>query len=193
MSIGYIKNFLQDKDVGSVTPTSQVCIERVCEKMDLPNSSCVVEFGPGGGCFTRYILKKIPESAKLVAIEKNPNFVTALNKDPTLQDPRFHLVNDSVTNSLDILHKLDCGPVDSIISGVPFAMFDDELRKKIISEANSILKPGGKFLIYQFYPPITWKGKKLEDYLNEQMEVVEMSLHLPNIPPLRIYEVVKVR
>jgi len=191
MSINYIKNFFLDKDVGSVTPTSQVCIKRVCERIDFSTATTLVEFGPGGGCFTRYMLSQMNEDARLVAIEKNSSFVEALNQDPSFNDPRFALVEDSVTNATDILKRQGAGKVDAIISGVPFAMFDDELRKKIIFEANNILKENGKFIIYQFYPPITWRGKKLDDYLAEQMHLADKSVEFPNIPPLRIFEAVR--
>ena len=193
MSINYIKNFFLDKDVGSVTPTSQVCIKRVCERINFSTAKTLVEFGPGGGCFTRFMLSKMNPDARLIAIEKNGAIVETLKKDPALEDPRFSLVEDSVTNAGKILeeHGAGAGEVDAIVSGVPFAMFDDELRKKIIFEANNILKKDGKFIIYQFYPPITWKGKKLDDYLAEQMHLADKSVEFPNIPPLRIFEAVR--
>jgi phospholipid N-methyltransferase len=191
MSINYIKNFFLDKDVGSVTPTSQVCIKRVCGRINFSTAKTLVEFGPGGGCFTRYMLSQMKPDARLIAIEKNGAFVETLKKDPALEDPRFSLVEDSVTNAGKILEEHGAGEVDAIVSGVPFAMFDDELRKKIIFEANNILKKDGKFIIYQFYPPITWKGKKLDDYLAEQMHLADKSVEFPNIPPLRIFEAIR--
>jgi len=137
------------------------------------------------------MLSQMKSDARLIAIDKNPSFIETLEKDPELKDPRFTLIEGSVSDATPILKKLGVGPVDAIISGVPFAMFDDELRKKIIFEANSILKENGKFIIYQFYPPITWKGKKLDEYLSEQMHLADKSVEFPNIPPLRIFEAVR--
>ncbi len=191
MTITYLKKFFTDKNVASITPTSKVCIKRICSKIDFDNAKVIVEFGPGGGCFTRYLLKKIRPDSRLIAIDFNKGFYDDLKKDPELQDERFELVYDSVENVRKIMDDLGVEKVDAIVSGVPFAFFPDELRRGIISGVKSVLQEGGKFLIYQFYPRLTWKGKPLEFFLSEQLHLAGKEIELPNIPPLVVYEAVK--
>lgn len=193
MTISYIKNFIADKNVGSITPTSSFCVKRICNKIDFESARLIVEFGPGGGCFTRHLLKKLHPDAKLVAIDLNDEFIDVLKKDKELMEhPQFELVHDSVENAVEILKKLGHGDgnnqVDAIISGVPFAFFEEPLRRSIIKAAKSILKENANILIYQFFPPVVWKGKPLAYYLSEQLDLVGRSFQLPNIPPLYVYE-----
>ena len=42
------------------------------ENLDLPNAKAVLEYGPGTGSFTEYIVQRFPPASKFVAIELNP-------------------------------------------------------------------------------------------------------------------------
>ncbi|PIQ21427.1 MAG: hypothetical protein COW65_09110, partial [Cytophagales bacterium CG18_big_fil_WC_8_21_14_2_50_42_9] len=52
----YLKTMLRDKNVASFTPTSAVGIKKVCSKINFNKRNVVIEFGPGTGVFTRYLL-----------------------------------------------------------------------------------------------------------------------------------------
>ena len=192
-SINYLKNFFSDKNVASITPTSKTCVKRICDRMDLENAKVVVEFGPGGGVFTKYLLKKIRPDAKLIAIEINEKFYNNLKEIPEFKkDERMHLIKGSAEDARQILDDLGIEHTDYIISGVPFAFFEADLKRRIIKAATDILKPGGSFFIYQFFPPVYKKGESLKMYLEEKLSLKGKYFELPNIPPLYVYQAVKI-
>lgn len=192
-SITYIKNFLADANVGSVAPTSKRCVKRVCDRMDLDNAKLVVEFGPGGGVFTEYLVKNSNKDCKVVAIEFNKSFYDELKEMPSLQDERFELIHDNATRSPEILKELGLDKADYIISGIPLQLIEPDIKTAILRSAHDTLKVGGRLFIYQFFPPIYQKGKKLSYYLSKFFELKGKYFELPNIPPLYIFEAEKTK
>ena len=79
----YLKNLITDIHVASVTPTSRFAVERVCEKINFPESKLILEYGPGTGNFTSILLKNMTDHASLIAIERNSSFCSVLKKSKT--------------------------------------------------------------------------------------------------------------
>jgi phospholipid N-methyltransferase len=185
-TLAYIRNFFTDRYIASVTPTSIYGVRRVCGKIGFAGSAVLVEFGPGTGVFTRFLLERIPFEARLILIERNPNFAEILRAK--FPDPRVSVVNDSAENVLPILRACGGLPADYILSGIPFSFFPEDMRKRILEGAFDALRPGGKFLAYQtFYqPPV-----HLRIPLEERFGSIHMEYEMRNIPPLGIYEAIK--
>ncbi len=70
-TLTYIKTLIKDPAVASVTPSSRFAVQRVCSFIDFPRAALVVEYGPGLGVFTQYLLGQMGPQGRLVAIEKN--------------------------------------------------------------------------------------------------------------------------
>lgn len=186
MSLIYLKNFIRDKNVASITPTSGYGIKSVCSKINFTGTKTVVEYGPATGVFSTYILKNLQGNAKLILIEYNKEFTSILSQ--RLKDPRVTVVNDSAENVMKIIDTCGCQKADCIISGIPFSWLPHQVRSKIILDTYLCLKPGGKFLAYQtFYQ----RDNHLKMYLEEHFSKVNDGFEVRNIPPLRIYEAIK--
>ncbi len=67
-TIVYLKNMFRDKQVASFTPTSIFGIKKVCDKIDFNKRNVIVEYGPGTGVFTRYLLDNLTPDSKLILI-----------------------------------------------------------------------------------------------------------------------------
>ena len=189
MSLFYIKNFFRDKNIGSITPTSQVAVKTVCKNIDFSKAKAVVEFGPGGGVFTNYILSKLPQDAKLIAFELNPVFAQHLRDEIT--DKRFHLFEESAELIAERLKSEGISEIDAVISGIPFSFFDIPLKKRIVANILSVMKKNGRITLYQFFPPPSKKGERMSTVFKEEVGNSNVRLELRNIPPLIIYETVK--
>lgn len=185
-TLAYIKNFVRDRHIGSITPTSQYAVEQICKKIDFPSTQTVIEYGPGRGVFTRYLLQKLPAHARVIAIEANQDFFLSLQAK--LQDPRLTLIHGRAENVRDILAPLGIHQVDVVISGIPFSFFDQHLKDMIISNTKAVLKKDGQFIIYQFVVPSPDNHRILLHSLKSQLPLVRKSVELLNIPPLRVYE-----
>ncbi len=182
----YLKNLFRDPYVASVTPTSGMAVHKVCEKIDFNSGRLIIEYGPGMGVFTSYLLKKMKNDARLIAIERNKNFSGLLRRE--LPDPRLAIFNDCAGNVLDILKSCKERQADYIISGIPFSFLSLEKKQQILKNAHSALKEGGKFLVYQNF---TQLPMNLRNHLEKIFPKFRSQYYLLCFPPLLIFEAVK--
>ncbi len=185
----YLKNLMTDGYIASVTPTSKFGVERVCEKINFPETKLIIEYGPGTGVFTLNLLKNMPPHSKLIAIERNRSLYRALKKN--LTDPRILIFHDTAENVLEILKSCNGSKelqADYIVSGIPFSLLSKEKKMAVLKNSYSALKPGGKFLAYQafFQLPLYLKNP-----LEELFPAVRARYVLPCLPPLLFLEATK--
>jgi len=182
-TLTYLKTLITDRDVASVTPSSRFAVRRVCSPIDFSRARLVVEYGPGLGVFTEYLLERMPEGAKLIAFEKNKKFADELKT--ALPEPALEVHHESAERLLDFVGP---GTVDYIVSGIPFSMIPPVERQKILADTARALKPDGRFLTYQVFPPPASLDNFLRKPLEEHFDLVSKHYEFRNIPPLRIYE-----
>lgn len=178
----FIKNFIKDRNVAAITPTSIRCVKRVCKHIDFAHDFTLVEYGPGDGVFTRFLLRRMSAGSRLILVEANQDFVQHLTN--TIDDERVslhHLLADEVESIID---SQDIGCIDYVLSGIPFSFFDKERKRAILEATRTILKEGGKFLAYQTSGHL--KKPVMEIFGNYHVEI-----EMLNIPPYVVYEVVK--
>lgn len=182
-TLSYVKNFMSDRFIASITPTSDFGVRKVCGKIDFSRCGVVVEFGPGTGVFTKYLLGRMGQDSLLITIERNPNFVSFLQN--RLRDRRAVVVNDCASNILKTLAEFGKSSADYVISGIPFSFLSGGMKDRILRGSFEALRPGGKFLAYQtFYQ----SNNHLKAYLDRIFPWVRIEYEMLNLPPLRIYE-----
>lgn len=182
-TLTYIKNLIKDRNVASVTPSSKFLVKRVCRRMDFSERRVVVEYGPGTGVFSEYILERMGPDDRLILIDTNQEFVDQLKKKFG-RDPRVEVVYDSAEHVLRILEEAGEPAADYVLSGIPFSFLSDEERADLIQKTRSALTPDGKFLVYQHY-------NHMEEPLRRHFERVETDFELFNLPPIRIQSAMK--
>ncbi len=153
--------------------------------MQFSEAEVIVEFGPGGGVITRGILSRMRQDATLIAIEQNARFAKALEE--TIEDPRLRVFNDSAENVLDILARCNKSSARHVISGIPFSMFPNELKDRILAATKQALSAQGTFLVYQFFSNPFGHGDDIRKKLDEHMDIKAEEAEFLNIPPLRIF------
>jgi phospholipid N-methyltransferase len=175
----FARNFFRyPKLLGSVVPSSPFLVKHLLSFIDWQRARIVVEYGPGVGTVTREILKRIGPEATLVAIELNPEFVEFLQNE--IQDPRFRLVYGSAADVRSILRQLNLPHADYIISGIPYTLLPDRIRRVVTRETYHVLHPQGAFLVYQF-------TRTVLPYVQSMFANVRQDFKLLNILPARIY------
>jgi len=178
-TIDYIKNFIKDKDVASITPSSSFLVKRVCQKVDFTEPRVIVEYGPGTGVFSEYLLQYLKPGSKLILIEKNEGFVEILEE--LAEDPRVLLYQESAENVVDVLRDAGETEADYVLSGIPFSFLNDTTRTELLHRTRDILGPAGRFLVYQNY-------NHMEKPLREHFDHVTKEYEILNIPPMYAYE-----
>ncbi len=167
-------------------PTSNSGIKAVCSKMDFSKRNIVVEYGPGTGVFTHYLLDHLTPDSVLILIERNEIFAHILQN--SFHDPRLFIFNDSAENIEQIIALCQEEQVDYIISGIPFSFLPHQLRETVVYNSHKCLREGGKFLAYQTFFQM---NHFLKNYLEEKFRKVDTELCLLNAPPLKIFEAIK--
>lgn len=178
--IDFLKTFIKDKDVASVTPTSKHCVKKVCSNIDFSKDFTLVEYGPGDGVFPKYILGKMSVNSQLILIEANADFAEHLKE--TITDPRVEIHNALAGNIESILKPEDVGAIDYVLSGIPFSFLNKERKREVLQATKNILKDGGMFLAYQTSGHL--KKPVMEVFGNYDTDFVPL-----NIPPYFIYKV----
>lgn len=174
----FFRGFLRSPDVvGSIVPSSRFLERRILEAADVARSRQVVELGPGTGGTTRAILDALPGTAKLLAIEIDPDFVALLRH---YADPRMIVHNGSAEHIEKALAEYGLPSPDVVISGIPFSTMPPARGRAIIRSVWSSLAPGGQFVAYQFRGRVAQLGTEL-------LGSPEVEVELFNVPPMRVY------
>lgn len=167
------------KDIGSIVPSSRWLARSMVEAVDIASASSIVEFGSGNGIVTREILKRKTANTKLYAVELDEVFRPYLD---TLQwENYFPLYMDVLT--LD--REIHPGSVDVIYSCLPLGSFSPMMVDAILQIAHKLLKPGGKYVQFQYF---LQNKKDVAKYFTFE----KTGLEVRNIPPAFIYTTKKV-
>lgn len=177
-----IKNFIKDRFVATVAPSSKFVLRRICNAIDFSKDITLVEYGPGTGVITKAILEKMSSKSKLIAIEKNKNLCSCLRK---IKDSRLKIINGDVLEIDKLLKNvMKKEKADYVVSGIPFSLYKKENRALLIEKTDAILSDVGRFIVYQFSPIV-------KSHLICQFANIKTSFEPINIPPLFIMEASK--
>jgi phospholipid N-methyltransferase len=172
---GFFKNPVM---VGSVIPSSRRLIDRMLGPVDWGTTKLFVEYGPGVGTFTRVILERLPDDARLLTIDTNPEFTAFLKE--SIDDPRLIAVTASAADVEKVLTERGLPAADYILSGLPFSTLPPGVGDAISSATAKAIRPGGAFLVYQFSP-------KVRDFLAPVFDRLDRGFEWVNMPPATLF------
>ena len=177
--LAFLQGFLKYPHlVGSVIPSSRFLERRLIELSGIDKARLVVELGPGTGGTTRAMLKTLPDNARLLVIEINPQFASLLRSE---SDPRLVMYSGSAEYIGDALVSNNLPPPDVIVSGIPFSTMSFSQGKRIVGAVWESLAPGGRFVAYQFRDRVGMLGRELLGWPRIEVEFL-------NVPPMRFYQ-----
>jgi phospholipid N-methyltransferase len=181
-SIDFFKEFLhRPGELGTFVPSSRFLESRIVRAGNIQDESVVIELGPGLGGTTAAILRELPPSARLIAIELNSDFIQPLR---ALGDPRLTVHEGSAEELPEILDGYGLESADVIYSGIPFSVIPEDVGESILRNIWETLNPGGRFIAYQLRSQVKRLARDL-------MGDPDVEFELLNIPPLWIYRWMK--
>jgi len=86
--------------------------------MDFERARVFVEFGPGEGCHSREIARRMHPDAQLFLMEIDPVFVAHLRRQFD-GDSRIHVIQADAQQFPDELASRGLGGCDYVLSGIP--------------------------------------------------------------------------
>ena len=171
--------------MGAIWPSSPALAEEMVRSADIATTRCIVELGPGTGVFTKKIAAMLPEGTMFAAIERD----VTLAQQVAGMFPTVRVIAGCATEISRHLREASLPTPDTILSGLPWAVFPDALQSRILEEIHATLNPGGTFATFAYYGPHRLKsGRRFSDNLKSVFSSVEKSpIILNNFPPAFIY------
>jgi phosphatidylethanolamine/phosphatidyl-N-methylethanolamine N-methyltransferase len=178
-ALEFFRGFLRDpQQVGSVIPSSRFLERRLVAISEVSKAGTVVELGPGTGGTTRALLRSLPPSEKLLAIEIDRHFARRLRME--IDDPRLIVHEGSAEEiAATLLHYALPAP-EAVISGIPFSTMPRQTGVNILRAVWAALAPGGRFVAYQLRDRVAVLGRSI-------LGRPETAVELLNVPPIRVY------
>lgn len=151
MSVLFFKRFLSNpKQVAYIVPSSKTLINRVLGKFDFSEPRVIVEYGPGEGCHTREIVRRMHRDSTVLLFELDLEFVKHLRRQ-FRHDHRIHVINADANELSAELEKRGIGHCDYIVSGIPFSTMKISKKRVLLQKTFDALAPNptSAFVIYQ--------------------------------------------
>ncbi|MBL0387261.1 methyltransferase domain-containing protein [Tumebacillus sp. ITR2] len=172
----FLNKFLESpKSVGSVTPSSRFLTDKMLKPVKWSEALAVAELGSGTGVFTRGIERVKRADCQLVLFEQDPEMRFRLAQefpDTVCRHDAQELVRE--------VESLGIKQLDAVISGLPFANFEQDVRDRILDQVVQSLKPGGVFVTFQY-------SLQMRRQLREKFDRVQVGFVPLNVPPAFVY------
>lgn len=172
----FLSKFMESpSQVGSITPSSRFLAKKTLEPIDWNTARAIAELGAGTGAFTKHIQTFKHRDCKVAVFEKDEEMRDELN----ILYPDLIYFADALRLSENV-KSMGMEALDAVISGLPFTLFKETVRERIIDGVLQSLKPNGVFVAFQY----SLQMKKL---LSQKFSRVEISFVPLNFPPAFVY------
>jgi len=151
MSVLLFKRFLSRPfQVAYLVPSSLTLTRKVAAKCDFSQPRILVELGPGEGCHTREIVRRMHPASRLFLFEIDPVLAEHMRQQ-FAHDDRVEVIETDAVNLKQELQRRGLEYCDYVISGLPFSMFDVPTKRRLLKAVHESLAPNplSAFVIYQ--------------------------------------------
>lgn len=168
---------------GAVAASSPALARRMTEGIGLERARTVVELGPGTGVFTEAIRRRAAPGTRIVAIEINQKLAERLTD--RYRDQPIDIVHGSATDLASLVDE----PVDAVVSGLPWTVFPEPVRRQILDAVTAVLTPNGTFTTFA-YAHAAWTppGRRFAADLRQRFGTTGTSpVVWRNLPPAFVH------
>ena len=172
---------------GLIVRSSRFLVREMMQRIDFSRDLHILEIGSGKGVFTRQLAERMTPDSRLDVCEVNTSY------NPWIQEiienfsgKQIALYNQCITEYWQTPRQYDV-----ILSSLPLKNFagrndNKAFLQQVVSGFESNLKPGGKFLQYQYFRS---NYKDIEAAFGKKMN--ETSFVLLNVLPAFVYSMTK--
>ena len=169
-------------------PSSKTLIRKVSDKMDHSVPRVIAEFGPGEGCHTREIVRRMHADSHLMLFEIDAELCEHLRKQ-FAHEPRVSVHNEDCVKLPEVLSKKGLPHCDYVVSGIPFSILDKAKKREILDHTYAVLAPQAHsaFIIYQVTNELRSRGHC------DHFARAESEYCLINMPPMFVTKFFKTK
>lgn len=173
----FFRKFLKHgTKIASPAPSSRWLSLATVANINWASTHTVLELGSGTGPITQVIVEKANPSCRILAVERDPDFVERL-RQRFADVPNVEVIEGDVCNLPNILAERGLDKVDAVVSGLPIPSFPPELQNALFENVAQVLKPGGPFSQITEMP---WVYMKL---YRRYFQNVRFRFEPRNLPP----------
>jgi len=168
---------------GAVAASSPALARLMTDGIGLEQARTVVELGPGTGVFTEAVRRRVTPGTRIVAIEINSHFAVRLAD--RYRGGQVEVVHGSAAD----LARLVPGPVDAVVSGLPWTVMAEPVRLRILDAVTAALAPTGMFTTFA-YAHAAWTppGRRFGAELKQRFGITGTSRVVwRNLPPAFVH------
>jgi len=171
--------------VGAVTPSSPQLAAVLASIVPRTGTPTVVELGPGTGAVSAVIEERLPAGARHVAVELDAEMVEYLRRTR----PGLEVVPGDARNLSALLAERGIDHVDSVICGLPWALFDDVTQQAVLAEVSRAIGDTGAFTTFAYLHGMTLgAARQFRRTLRGSFEEMLVSATVwRNVPPAFVY------
>ena len=205
-SFTFFKEFVRHPTrVGAIAPSSAELAQEMMRQAHVSECHSLAEVGAGTGVFTKRAMQMLPDGSVFISIEQNAKLVAVLTAELEKERQchpqaswcrkfeRIPVFCDNVENLPILMEQHQISQLDSIISGLPWASFNDELQDRLLSVALDSLRPGGRFATFAYLQGVLLPtGQHFYNKIRQRFSSVERSRVVwKNLPPAFVYSCIK--
>jgi phospholipid N-methyltransferase len=144
----FLGRFLRSpRTIGALAPSSKWLARAMVANLGNPvNPVVVVELGTGTGAFTGDILARLGPGDRFLGVDVEPVFIERLRR----RWPHVECVCASAETLSALVAERQLGPIDHLVSGLPFASLPAETTRGILEAVGKTLRAGGTFTTFQY-------------------------------------------
>jgi phospholipid N-methyltransferase len=163
--------------VGAVAPSGRRLADALAAVVPRTGSPFVAELGPGSGTVSRAVARRLPGDGRHLAVEIDEGFARHLRG-------RFPDSEIVLGDAADLRTIVDA-PVDAVVSGLPWSLFDEARQRAILGAVRDVLARDGAFTTFAYRHAAGLSGaRRFRRLLDEHFdEVVDGRTVWRNLPP----------
>jgi phospholipid N-methyltransferase len=182
----FLREFLRDPfTVAAVAPSGARLTDLITAPVPRTGNPVVVELGPGTGAFTTAVQRRLAGRGHHLAVEINERFAGPL----AARYPNVDVAVADARQLPELLAERGHRHADVIVSGLPWAAFDDSQQDDLLTAVTDTLAPDGAFTTFA-YTLARWAppARRLRESLSARFdEVVTGRTVWANMPPAFVY------
>ena len=171
--------------VGAVVPSSARLAEVLVSIVPRAGSPVVVELGPGTGAVSTVITRRLPATARHLAVELDPHMVAYLRR----HHPDLEVVPGDAAQLVALLAERGLSRADAVICGLPWSLFDQRTQEAILGQVSQVVGTTGAFTTFGYLQSMTLAAaRRFRATLRATFDEVVVSATVwRNVPPAFVY------
>ena len=171
--------------MGAVAPSSERLASVLSSIVPRDGAPVVVELGPGTGAVSAVIAQRLPDGARHLAVELDPDMVAYLRRTR----PDLEVVPGDARELGKILAEHGVDRVDAVICGLPWALFRADVQTDILGEVSRAIGDTGAFTTFAYCQGMALPAaRRFRATLRATFdEVLVSSTVWRNVPPAFVY------